>query len=78
MNKREQKRFVRELSQAVVRETLAAITAGKTPATWDGHELRLLLADKFEASASMSMLRREPRSARTRNYNNTVLTENLA
>lgn len=71
--KRGKKRFVRDLSHTIVQEIEKLIDAGKIPDAWDGHELRCLLANRFEDSASMSRLRREPRSARAHSFKNHLL-----
>ena len=47
------------------------IKAGKTPADWDGHELRQLLADKFAEATSKLV------PHRIRAYKNVVLVNNL-
>lgn len=57
MNKREKKRFVRELTKAVADDIISKIEAGKVPDEWDGIELRELLADKFKESARTDLLR---------------------
>ena len=77
MGKGEQKTFVRELTDAIVREICGHIDADKIPKEWDGHELRVLLADAFDRSAGMSLIRREPRRGRSREYHNTVRIRNL-
>lgn len=77
MTHNEQHQFVTELTTNICAEVKAAILADKIPADWDGHELRVLLADKFEQSAQMSLIRRDKRSERARDYHNTVITANL-
>lgn len=72
MTKAQQKQFVKELSQTITTEICKSIDAGKTPDTWDGHELRVLLAEHHHDSASMTVIRERPRSSRARNYRNTV------
>ena len=71
MTKREQARFIRELTGNVTRDLLA--TVPKLPDTWDGHELRQLIADRFALS---SFTLKEDRR-RWRAYQNTIITENL-
>ena len=73
MTRNEQIKFVRELSRNIVNDAVQHIKSGSVPDTWDGHELRALLADKFSESAAMSAVRRAPRLGRARNYRNTVL-----
>lgn len=77
MIKREQRRFVKELTKAVTDEILAIIKRGGIPDTWDGHELRCLMADRYEASASMTLIRRNPKESRAREYKNHRLVHNL-
>ena len=74
MTTNEQIRFVRELCKTVADEVVVSLRDKAVPDTWDGHELRMLLADRFERSASMSIIKREPRSARARAYRNEMLT----
>jgi len=47
MTKDEQRQFVSTLSKAIVAEILQDISDGKVPDTWDGIELRQLMADRF-------------------------------
>ena len=77
MNADDQKQFVADLANSIVRDLRQKIDEGKVPDDWDGHELRVLLADAFENSASMSLLRQYPRRKRKQEYRNVVLTENL-
>jgi hypothetical protein len=76
MNRKQQAKFVRELSKSVADEIIAQLK--KTPETeaWDGHELRVLLAERHQSSAYMSCIKDEPRSKRAMNYRN-VITCNL-
>ena len=73
----EKMRFVSDLAKSIATEMVQKIIEEKIPADWDGHELRSLMAEKFEASAAMSLIRREPRSKRARDYRNAVLANNL-
>lgn len=80
MKRTDQKRIVRELCQTIERETREAIEAGKIPPEWDGHELRALLARKFEAATLRTLARGgalEPRSARRREFERVVIVANL-
>jgi hypothetical protein len=77
MNKTQQKKFVRDLSTSIVQECLGKIRDGQVPENWDGHELRCWLADKFEDAASMSIIRKEPRSKAAKEYRNTIATTTL-
>ena len=73
MTPNEQSRLVEELSWAVVKERQADIAAGKVPASWDGIELRKLLADRFERAVFKGILE----GSRKRAYQNAVLVNNL-
>lgn len=80
MKRTDQKRIVRELCQVIERETREAIEAGKIPEEWDGHELRALLARKFEAATFRTLGRGgmlEPRSARRREFERVILVNNI-
>ena len=77
MIRREQRRFVKELTKTITDEILAIIHRGGIPDTWDGHEIRCLMADRYEASATMTIVRRNPRGARAREYKNHCLVNNL-
>lgn len=77
MRRFEQRYFVQELTRNIADEICNNITMGLVPKEWEGHELRVLLADKFDAAAKMSLVRRSPRSKRAKGYRNTVLVNNL-
>lgn len=70
MTKAEKKRFIRELTAAVRDNLLKKVD--DMPDEWDGHELRLLLAAKFEREARFDMPRR-----RKKDFDNEVLVRNL-
>ncbi len=74
MKATDQKKFVRELSGRVAKDICQQIADGKIPDNWDGHELRRLLADRHKASAAISSCMN---GSRLREYNNTVLVNNL-
>ena len=73
MTTTEQAEFVNELAGNIAKSITDAIDAGKVPATWDGYELRQLLADR---AADASWALKENRR-RWREYKNTVLVNNL-
>ena len=77
MTREDQESFVRDLCCSIANEVTKKIATGQIPEEWDGHELRVLLAEKFKDSATMSTIVKEPRRARARNYRNIVLTNNL-
>ena len=72
MNAIQQKRFVRQLIDAVETNIVAAIDAGKTPDNWDGVELRWYIAEKFADCVFGDFSKR-----RKAEYKNTVLVKNL-
>ncbi len=71
MTRKQQRHFVRELISAVHKEILAKLP--NVPEEWDGHELRQLIADHFQASSFT--LRQWKR--RLRDYRNAVIVNNL-
>ena len=73
MTEQERSTFTAELIDAVKSEILAKIP--KMPDEWDGHELRVYIAEQFMDAATMSRVSREPR-ARQR-YNRDVISNNL-
>lgn len=75
MSKREKIRFVKELSKKIAQHIENDIIIGKVPDSWEGHELRALLAAKHIDSASMS--RRVMTGRRKREFNNHCLVANL-
>lgn len=77
MNKDDKKKFVQELTSNIVQEIIKHIDDDRVPDGWDGHELRVLLADAFDRSARMSLIRTEPRRGRSRDYHNEVRVRNL-
>jgi hypothetical protein len=70
MKKSEKKRFIKQLTGGIAEELISKID--RMPEEWDGLELRQLLADKFASEATYDMGR-----ARRKEYNNTVLINNL-
>ena len=75
MTYEQQLTFAQELIDRVKEEVLSAIAYQETPDTWDGHELREYIAEKF--SGCRSTLMREKRSKRRSEYRNYVLVNNL-
>jgi len=65
--------FITELCDRVRDEVLALVP--KMPATWDGHELRALIAEHFDG-ASFGF-REHKRTARYKDYRNACITRNL-
>lgn len=71
MNQELKIEFVKALVESVESEILQNIELGKIPDNWDGIELRQYLTDKFAESAGYL------KGKRKRDYNNTVLVNNL-
>lgn len=64
-------KLVRDLTASVLKTVEGHIRSGRIPETWDGHELRAYLAEKFEESkASMD-------GRRLKDYKNDVIVNNL-
>lgn len=76
MNKRQKKRFVKELIRNVAREVLAKVE--HMPDEWDGHELRKYIADRFE-DANCGLLRHGTGSNRhrIRDYTTAITVHDL-
>ncbi len=72
MTRAQQRQFVRDLSKSVAAGIIASLE--KTPETegWDGHELRMILAERHADSGLMSCIKDEPRSKRAMNYRNVI------
>lgn len=77
MTKTQQIKLVREISRNIANELVSHIKNDRVPDHWDGHELRLLLAEKHASSGRMSSLAGHGTSTRARDYRNTVLVNNL-
>lgn len=71
MTRTQQQKFVRELSRNITARIIANLKA--VPSEWDGHELRCWLAEEFADAATMSAIRKEPRSRRARDYRSRML-----
>jgi hypothetical protein len=79
MTKQDQKRFVRSLTRAIATDLIARIDANKVPVTWDGHELREWLYEKFQFERTRLMAGPGPRRSRRRYqaFRNDCYTNNL-
>ncbi len=73
MDKDEQKKFVRELSETIVSDICGQIDRGSIPEEWDGIELRHLLKYRHHQSALMT----KNFKSRIRKMNNVIITNNL-
>lgn len=69
MTQQAKKEFVKDLTASILKKVLEALP--RTPEDWDGHELRMLLADEFKASVYTVTTRRK------RAYVNAVAVNNL-
>lgn len=74
MTKREQKKFIKNLSQSISLELCKKVDAGVVPDTWDGHELRQWLADKFEHETTELM---KHNKRRRKDYENAIAISTL-
>ena len=73
MNKKDKITFVKNLTASIRDEIISKIKLGRIPEDWDGQELREILADKFDNERYF----RDKRDKRAREYQNTVICENL-
>jgi hypothetical protein len=72
----EKKNFIRTLLKQTEEALLNKLDF--VPEAWDGHELRALIADEVaEQIGSVSIIRRDPRGKRAREYRNTLAVQNL-
>lgn len=74
MTRMEQKKFIRALAKSVTQSCLD--TAGRWPEDWDGHELRMLFAEKadgFSIFASRDPYYRK----RVRQFRNTCAVKGI-
>ena len=69
------KAFISELVRNVKRGLIADVD--RVPESWDGHELRRWIADRFERSAIMGDCMRDKRKSRRRDYENIIIVRNL-
>lgn len=77
MTKEQQRQFVREISNSISNEICSHICEGKIPPEWNGHELRVLLAEKHAESGRMSCISKDGRSSRARAFRNHCLINGL-
>lgn len=75
MNQEQKIAFIQNLTSSIAVELIKKVQDGRIPESWDGHELRELLADKFAAERSEPLSNK--RGARYKAYRNAVLTNNL-
>lgn len=72
LDKEAKKVFVRNLVEEVQNNILELIDKGHLPDSWDGHELRLLLAEKFKHETTSLMS-----GKRLKDYNKVAVAKNL-
>lgn len=75
MNSTEKKEFINSLTSRIAADLCKHVDAGRIPETWDGHELRVLLATCF--NNEVSSLMRKTRSKRMKDCRNEILVNNL-
>lgn len=77
MTREQQKLFVEELCNNIRDDLLKKIDENEIPDNWDGHELRVFVADRFEESARISVFykdgKRDGRRKRAAAYRKAVL-----
>lgn len=71
MTREEQTKFVEELTENIKRSIINKIELGYVPENWDGIELRWYLAERFNQATYPYSKKRK------RDYNNTILINNL-
>jgi hypothetical protein len=76
MTREEQKQFIIELTQSINTSICTAIDTQKIPETWDGHELRELLYEKFDDARSR-LMQENKRGKRYQSFRNTIITQNI-
>ena len=75
MTLNQKKDFVRELFHSV--QSDIEMKLPRVPEEWDGHELRVWIAQYFERAARMSCIAGDKRGYRRKRYDNAVIVENL-
>ncbi len=71
----EQSALVHELIDGIRADLMRDIAAGKLPESWDGIELRQLVADRFAFLCGSEALKRN--KSRMKSFRNEVLIRNL-
>ena len=70
MTKDEKIAFIQKLTAAVAADLIDKVQSGAIPGDWDGHELREILARKFDRERSCLMSSK--RGARRRDYDRVI------
>ena len=73
MTKPEKRIFIRNLCNSIRDEVMEKVTTGAIPREWDGVELRVHLAEKFEKETYRDLIK----GKRLKDYRNTVIVNNL-
>lgn len=72
MTKEDQLRIVNEIIEQGKKRIIEQLESARKHGaeTWDGHELRMLVADTFANVASRCVIKRNARSKRAKDYRN--------
>ena len=68
--RQDQHRFVSEWFKSYENHLHQVINSGGIPENWDGHELQCLIAAYAAEGASISVIAREPRRKRAKDFKN--------
>lgn len=68
-------RFVENLTDSIAHEVIEKVKKGNIPKHWDGHELRLLLAEKFMFEVTDWM--QDGRHSRVKAFRNDCYNRNI-
>lgn len=71
------KAFARGYAKAFADEICRKISDGTVPREWDGHELRVWMADRMMADSRCSTIRKNPRSRRAREYRGALYSNGI-
>lgn len=77
MTRTEQAKFTRDLCRSIEKTVIQNVKKTKETASWDGHELRVLLFEHFRAASYPSCITREPHTKRARDYRNVITCTNV-
>ena len=75
MTRRYQKAFVNELTRSIAEDVRKLIDREDVPLSWDGHELRCLIADIARNAAAHTVIRLAPHGKRARDFRNHCATK---
>jgi len=77
MTRKEQSAFIRQLCRSIEKTVTENVKREPQTEAWDGHELRMLLLEHFRSAADISVIAREPKTSRAREYRNMITTTNV-